>query len=84
MQKSLVALRTNIVSHDETIVEINDWLKKKEYAFALAKIRQWMDQLNIMMNEFDKILQTIKVLITDWSTFLTSMFQNVMEAHKLK
>ena len=37
-----------------------------------------------MMKEFDKILQTIKVLITGWGTFLTSMFQNVMEAHKLK
>ena len=37
-----------------------------------------------MMKEFDKILQTINVLITSWGTFLTSMFQNVMDAHKLK
>ena len=38
----------------------------------------------LMMKEFDKILQTIQVFITGWGTFLTSMLQNVMEAHKLK
>ena len=41
-----MALRKDIVSHDETIVDVNGWLKKKEYAFPHAKNRQWMDRLN--------------------------------------
>ena len=35
--------------------------------------------IGLMMKEFDKILQTIKVRITGWGTFLTSMLQSVME-----
>ena len=77
-----MSLRKDIVSYDQTIVEVNGWLKKKEYAFPHAKIDNgW---IGLLMKEFDRILQTIKVLITSWGTFLTSMFQNVIEAHKLK
>ena len=45
-----MALRKDIVSHYETIVEVNGWLKKKEYAFLHAK-NIWN---GLMMKEFDK------------------------------
>ena len=60
--------------HDETIVEVNGWLTKKEYAFPYAKNTQWMDQLN---NDRDKMLQIICPLITDWENVLTILFQKV-------
>ena len=60
--------------HDETIVKVNGWLTKKDYAFPYAKNTQWMDQLN---SERDKMLQIISPLITDWENVFTILFQKV-------
>ena len=67
-----MVLRKDNVSHDETIIEDNDWLRKKDIAFHHAKHAQWMDRLN---DERDKMSRTISPLITDWGNILTSMFQ---------
>ena len=49
-----MALRKDIVSHDETIEEIKGWLKKVHSPC----------QTYLMMKEFDNMLQSIQVLIT--------------------
>ena len=63
-----VIIRKDIDSHDNTIMEVNGWLKKKEYAFPNAKNKQCMNSLIYCYKLY-------KLSLLTWKNVLTCMFK---------